>query len=95
MEELVFIILGMAAVTYVPRALPMLYQRLESLHFLKYLPVAIFSSLVFPDLLVVDSQIAISGKTLAGLAAFMVAWKTRNLIATMVAGVAMLYLVNA
>ena len=95
MEELVLIILGMAAVTYIPRALPMLYRRFESLHFLKYLPVAIFSSLVFPDLLAVDSQIAVGGKTLAGLVAFIVAWRTKNVIATMVAGVVVLYLVNA
>ncbi|AEA46944.1 AzlD domain-containing protein [Archaeoglobus veneficus] len=93
MDEIVLLIVGMTAVTYIPRLLPMLASgRFESLNFLKYLPVAIFAALVFPDLLIVDTHLALSGKTLAGLVAFLIALKTRNVIATMVAGVVVLYL---
>ncbi|WP_083809326.1 AzlD domain-containing protein [Archaeoglobus veneficus] len=41
----VLLIVGMTAVTYIPRLLPMLASgRFESLNFLKYLPVAIFTN---------------------------------------------------
>jgi len=94
MDELILIIASMAAVTFIPRALPMLLTENPRIGFLEYLPVAIFASLVFPDILSSYSQLAFSGKTIAGLVAFIVAWRTRNIIATMVAGVLIMYLIT-
>lgn len=94
MDEIVLLILGMALVTYIPRVFPMLAlpEKLQSLKFLTYIPIAIFASLVFPDLLLVDAQmIAVSEKTFAGIVALIVAWKTRNILITMVAGLLTLY----
>ncbi len=94
MDEIVLLILCMALVTYIPRVLPMLAlsEKLQSLKFLKYIPIAIFASLVFPDLLLVDTQtIAVNEKTFAGVVALIVAWKTRNILITMVAGLLALY----
>jgi len=92
--DVIILILGMAAVTYLPRSLPMFLAKFESLGFLKYLPVAIFSSLVFTDIFVSNGSLALGPKTLAGFVAFAVAWRTKNVIATMLAGVIILFLLN-
>jgi branched-subunit amino acid transport protein len=92
--EIVVLILGMALVTYIPRVLPMLTSDFQSLKFLKYIPIAIFASLVFPDLLLVDNQVAVNEKTFAGLLALIVAWKTRNILVTMVVGLLVLLIIN-
>jgi branched-subunit amino acid transport protein len=93
-ERLILIFLGMWFVTYIPRLLPLLAlsqvrlpDRLMS--WLSYLPAAILSSLIFPGALVRDGTIdpGIGNPSLWALAAsFAVAFKTRNLILTMIAG---------
>jgi branched-subunit amino acid transport protein len=64
---------------------------------LRFVPVAIFVSLVVPELLVDASHIQFSlgnAKLCAGLAAAAVAWRTRNTLLTLLAGMTVLHLVR-
>jgi len=93
--EIALIVLGMAVVTYLPRVLPMLKSLDPEFGFLKYIPVAIFASLVFPELLLNEHRVlAVDYETLAGLVALVAAWKSRNLLLTMLAGLAALYVLR-
>jgi len=99
-ERLISIFLGMWFVTYIPRLLPLLAlsqvrlpDRLMS--WLSYLPAAILSSLIFPGALVRGGAIdpGIGNPSLWALAAsFVVAFRTRNLILTMVVGGGVMFL---
>jgi branched-subunit amino acid transport protein len=58
-------ILGMALVTYVPRALPALALSSRTLHpavrrFLSFVPVAVLSALLLPSLVVTDARLDFS-----------------------------------
>ena len=98
-NRLIFIFLGMWFVTYIPRLLPLfalsqvrLPDRLMS--WLSYLPAAILSALIFPGALMHDGVFdpGIGNPSLWALAAsFAVAIRTRNLILTMVAGGAVMF----
>lgn len=93
-ERLIFIFLGMWAVTYFPRLLPLLALsriRLPDrlMTWLSYLPVAILSALIFPGALITDGKINPGPENPAVWAlgvSFLVAVKTRSLILTMVTG---------
>ncbi len=64
---------------------------------LRLVPVAIFVSLVVPELLLVGGQLQFSpanAKLCAGLAAIAVAWRTRNTLLTLLTGMAVLHLVR-
>jgi branched-subunit amino acid transport protein len=64
---------------------------------LRFVPVAIFVSLVVPELLVAGGHIDVSfgnARLFAGLAAVAVAWRTRNTLLTLLAGMAVLHLVR-
>ena len=64
---------------------------------LRVVPVAIFVSLVVPELLLNAGHIQLSlanAKLFAGLAAITVAWHTRNTLLTLLAGMAVLHLVR-
>ncbi len=77
-REIVFLILGMSLVTYLPRALPAAAGRLR-LHakaekFLRLIPYTAMAALLFPGILEVDParpEIGIAG----GLAAGVLAWR--------------------
>ncbi len=62
---------------------------------LRFVPVAIFVSLVVPELLVEAGHVNVSftnARLLAGLAAIAVAWRTRNTLLTLMAGMSVLHL---
>ena len=62
---------------------------------LRFVPVAVLSAIVFPELLLQNNILYISlanGRLLAGLLAGLVAWRTRNPILTILAGMAALYI---
>jgi branched-subunit amino acid transport protein len=98
-QRLILIFLGMWFVTYLPRLLPLfalsqvrLPDRLMS--WLSYLPAAILSALIFPGAFVRQGAFdpGIGNPSLWALAAsFAVAVRTRNLILTMAAGGAVMY----
>jgi branched-subunit amino acid transport protein len=98
--ELLALILACAAVTALPRVLPLvLLARIELpgwlLAWLAYVPVAVLAALLALEVLVVDGRPAVSPgnpSLLAILPALAVAAFTRSLIGTVVAGVAAFWL---
>ena len=93
-NEVVLIIVGMALVTFVTRySCVALFQRtgmpawLE--RWLKHIPTAILTALIVPALVLPKGQIDLSFHNhylLAGLIAAFVAYKSRNIIATLILG---------
>ena len=93
-KRLLFIFLGMWSVTYFPRLLPLMALSQVNLPgrlltWLSYLPVAILSALIFPGALQREGvlDLSLSNPALWALAlSFLVAFRTRSLILTMVTG---------
>jgi branched-subunit amino acid transport protein len=87
--DLLLLILGMSVVTYIPRALPFFTKLdIERYGFLKFIPVAVFASLVSPLLFVEFDP----DRTAAAFFAVIVAYKTKRMLLTIFIGVALLYL---
>ncbi|NDV19578.1 AzlD domain-containing protein [Pseudodesulfovibrio sp. JC047] len=92
-----FIFLGMMAVTYVPRALPMVALASRSLpmpviRWLSYVPVAVLSAMLFPSLLLKDMHLHFGPDNYylwAAIPAFLLAWKTRSFFGTVALGMAL------
>jgi branched-subunit amino acid transport protein len=60
---------------------------------LRFVPVAVLSAIILPDLVSPNGSLFLSWRNpqlLAGLAAILVAWKTKNVILTILAGMAAL-----
>ncbi len=89
------VILGAAAVTVLPRVLPLaLLSRFNlppwSIRWLGYVPIAVLAALLAQSVLLVDGRIAFSADNLsliAVLPALILALRTRSLIWTVVGGV--------
>jgi branched-subunit amino acid transport protein len=95
-------ILGMGIITFAIRLsmfvllermpLPDLVQQA-----LRYVPAAVFSALIFPDLIMPGGVVDISlgnERLLAGLAAALVAWRSGNMLLTLAAGMGLLWLLQ-
>jgi len=92
------ILFAMGIVTYATRALPLLIPWRQPHPFLDrvlhYMPPAIFSALIAPALLMPSGGGMEIGLTLwAGLIGAVVAWRTRSLALTIIAGLSMFALV--
>ena len=95
-SEMIYLILGMSLVTQLPRLLPLVVLSRLSLppiviRWLKQIPVAVLSALLFPSLLIADGRLSLSLNNTALLAAIpsiIVAAKTKNLFLTVLAGIA-------
>ena len=95
-------ILGMALVTYATRVTAMLALRGEVApwlrHWLGYVPVAVFTALIVPQLLLRaqgDTRLFAIGPALpAGVAGALVAWRTGNVLLTIAAGMAMFWILR-
>ena len=64
---------------------------------LHYVPPAVLSALIFPELFISDDVLNLSldnYRMLAGLVAIFVAWFSRNTLATLLAGMAALFLLQ-
>jgi len=87
-------ILGMAAVTYLPRLLPVWILSSKSLPkivvaWLRYVPVAVLAAMLFPAIVIRENQFDLGPSNLFLLAAvptFLVAWKTRSLFGSVIVG---------
>ena len=69
---------------------PRLFQRA-----LRYVPPAVLSAIILPEMLFQGGQVITSPlhpRLLAGLLAILVAWRTRNTLLTIIAGMLALYL---
>lgn len=65
---------------------------------LKYVPIAVLSAIIFPELFQPQGALDLSWgnvRWLAGLAAALVAWRTRNVLWTITAGMGVLWLLSA
>jgi len=96
-SEVLLIIIGMAFVTYLTRIALALF-RFTGVptwlnRWLKYVPVAILTSLIVPSLLLPKGYLDISLNNhylIAGIAAAFVAYKSRNIIATLGLGMSIM-----
>lgn len=94
-SELLWLLLGMAAVTYLPRMLPLvLLQKVTFPGFfrrwLRFIPVAVLSALLAPSLLIKEGSISLGVENIAFWAAiptFVVAFFTRSMLVTVAAGI--------
>ena len=93
--EILALILACAAVTALPRVLPLVLLSRIALPqwlvaWLGYVPIAVLAALLAIEVLIVEGKPALSGNpaVLAILPALAVATLTRSLIGTVVAGVA-------
>ena len=81
--------------TYIPRLLPVWLLSTKALPplvvaWLRYVPVAVLAAMLFPALVIADGQVALGWGNLflwAALPTLLVAWKTRSLFGSVVAGV--------
>jgi branched-subunit amino acid transport protein len=92
----------MGIVTYLPRMIPaavLSKRKIPELliKFLSYIPAAVLSALFFPSVLMVDNKISISTSNtllLTSLLTFPLAYKTRNMFLTVIAGMVIIVLLN-
>ena len=65
---------------------------------LRFVPAAVLSAIIFPELLIRDGSLDLSAgneRLLAGLVAFLVAWFTKNTVLTILAGMAALLILQS
>ncbi|MGQ9497968.1 MAG: AzlD domain-containing protein [Desulfotomaculales bacterium] len=94
MDKTFWIIFGMAVVTYLPRALPLVVLskiRLPEafVRWLAYIPASVLAALLGPELFLQDGAVALgldNYKLLAALPCFWVAVKTKNTVLTILLG---------
>ena len=93
-ETILITILGMGAVTYLPRLLPVLLLSSKKLPplvetWLRFVPVAVLSAMLLPSLIIKDDALDFSSSNLflwAAIPTFLVAWKTRSLFGSVIVG---------
>lgn len=64
---------------------------------LRFVPPAVLSAIIFPELFITNGDLNISlgnFRLLSGLVAALVGWKTRNILWTIASGMAVLYLLQ-
>lgn len=100
---LLLTILGMGAITYAVRlSMFVLLGRVELPDWLRralrYVPPTVLSAIIFPELFMPGGTLDISlhnFRLLAGLVAVVVAWRTRSILLTLIAGMGVLWLLQA
>ena len=94
-QQTIFLtLLGMMAVTYLPRALPVLALSRRSLpeaviRWLGFIPVAVLSAMLLPSLIVTEKGLDFSAQNIflwAAIPTFLVCWKTRSFVGAIVTG---------
>jgi branched-subunit amino acid transport protein len=93
------VFLGMALVTYLTRfaMMPLLARELPRplLQWLQLVPVAVLCALITPAVLVADRQLTVGPQVPAALVGVLVAWRTRSVPLTIVAGMACYWILIA
>ena len=85
---------GMLAVTYLPRVLPLWFfasRRLPPIvvSWLRYVQVAVLAAMLLPSLVVTEGQLNLELQNLylwAAVPTFVIAWKTRSLFGSVIVG---------
>ncbi|NLK68828.1 MAG: AzlD domain-containing protein [Clostridiaceae bacterium] len=101
-QQAILIILGMSIVTYIPRALPIIVLSKFKLpdwflRWLKYIPVAILSALLVPEVVIFEDSVNFSldnKNLLAAIPSLLVAYKTKNLFVTVSVGIMSMLILN-
>jgi branched-subunit amino acid transport protein len=101
--DLWLIVIGMGIVTFGIRLVPIvLLGRIEIpllvQQALRFVPPAVLTAIIVPELLYRDNQIDVSltnVRLLAGLIAIVVAWRTKNALITIGAGMIALWVLSA
>ena len=96
------VIIGMTIVTYIPRMLPLaVLSRINVsqgvLDWLSYVPVAVLSALLAPELLLRDGQLFLSPDNtylLAAIPCFIAGYYTKSIFFTVVTGMVMVVIFN-
>lgn len=96
------LILGMGFVTFVMRypvmALVGRFQMPESIiRALRYVPPAVLTAIVAPSILMQNGQLSLSPTSpqlIGGIVAMLSTWRTKNLLLTIILGMAAFYLVR-
>ncbi len=94
-SDMIYIIIGMSIVTQLPRLLPLVVlSRLNLpplvIRWLKQIPIAVLSALLFPSLFMPNGNLSFSldnTTLLAALPCILVAFKTKNLLLTILTGI--------
>ncbi|MGE5575752.1 MAG: AzlD domain-containing protein [Syntrophothermus sp.] len=99
MSKWIWLVLGMALVTYLPRMLPLVGLQGFSLpprvrRWLQNVPYAALGALIFPGILTVQKGHPVVGAA-GGLAAVVLALATRNIIVTVLGSIGTVYAVKA
>ena len=92
--ELLLCIVGCAAVTALPRVLPIMFLSAESLpplalRWLSFVPVAVMAALLGPDVLVQGGALALHADNIyltAALPALLVGWWSKSFFGTIATG---------
>lgn len=94
-QQTIFLtIVGMMAVTYIPRALPVLALARRTLpeaviRWLGFIPVAVLSAMLVPSLIASKEGLDFSTNNIflwAALPTFLVCWKTKSFVGAVVTG---------
>lgn len=100
-NQFILLILGMAFVSYLPRVIPMMYFSKREIpqwfhDWMKYVPAALFAALFFKDVFIVDHSFSLitNIKVLAAVLVMIVAYKTKSMGLSVVAGLGSLLLLN-
>jgi branched-subunit amino acid transport protein len=94
-DNLIWVIIGMGLVTYIPRMLPLVMFHTNNLHpriqgILKNVPFAILGALIFPGVLTINPGSVLYG-VIGAAAAFIAAWLNLNVIIVVLASILVLY----
>ena len=95
-SQQLYLILGMAVVTYLPRMLPMLLLNNREIpekivRWMSFIPLSIFAALIFSDIFFWENQFSINPlenlKLIPAIVVFFIAYKTKNIMWSIVFGV--------
>ncbi|EOH87308.1 AzlD domain-containing protein [Enterococcus pallens] len=98
---LVLLILSLFVASYIPRVIPMLYFSQRKVpewfsEWMKFVPISLFAALVFKDVFISHEHFEIGGniRILAMLLVAGVAYKTRSMAWSVIAGLAAVFLLS-
>lgn len=100
-NQFLLLILGMSAVSYLPRVVPMMYFSKREIpqwfqDWMKYVPAALFAALFFKDVFIVEHQLSLLAnmKIIAAVIVMGVAYKTKSMGLSVIAGLGSIILLS-
>ena len=98
----IYVVLGMAVVTYLPRMLPLTLLSRKTIpkslsDFLEYIPGAVLSALLLPSILMVNGEISVGISnpiSIAAILAFPIALKTKDMFITVLFGMVVMMILG-